>query len=46
VPRGVPYELSSRKDEGSSVYLFFAPPQSDIGSAAPDRVSFSDARAP
>lgn len=44
VPRGVPYELENRDDDGSSLYLLFAPPEPLAGML--DRVSLTDARTP
>jgi hypothetical protein len=44
VPEGVPYELESQHEDGSSVYLLFAP--AELDATAPDLVSLSDARTP
>jgi quercetin dioxygenase-like cupin family protein len=46
VPRGMPYELESQDEQGSSVYLLFAPAEPSPEAEPPDRLSLSDARAP
>lgn len=45
VPNGVPYELVTDQDQGSSVYLLFAPADPGFG-VPPARVSLTNARTP